>query len=125
MADKDRRLYARITLDFPADPKIKPLSSDAFRTLIEAICWSRQHLTDGFLATRLALANWSLENLRELCDNDTENPSLFEVEGGYQIHDFALHQDTKADIIRRRERVVLAIKPGELQHALPNRCRTA
>lgn len=101
---KDQRLYGKFTLDFPDSCKILPLSDAAFRCLVEATLWSRKQMTDGFLATRLAVAKWGLEVLQELCGNDPDNPSLIAVENGYQIHDFADHQDTKAEIEARSER---------------------
>ncbi|OZD23854.1 hypothetical protein CH253_08335 [Rhodococcus sp. 06-156-3C] len=55
-------------------------------------------LTDGFIAERLALARWGLDACQELLENDPVNPSLLKVENGYQVHDFARHQSTKADI---------------------------
>jgi hypothetical protein len=101
---KDERLYAKFVLDFPDHPKIMPLSAEAFRCLVEATLWSRKHLTDGFLASRYAVARWGLEVLTELSTNDPLNPSLVQAEDGWFIHDFALHQDTKADVEARRER---------------------
>jgi hypothetical protein len=104
---KDERLYAKFTQDFPDHPKIMPLSDKAFRCLVEATMWSRSQMTDGFLPSRYAVARWGLEPLQELATNDPQNPSLIVVNGeveGWQIHDFAAHQDTKADVIARRER---------------------
>lgn len=114
---KDRRLYARFTLDFMDHPKIAILSDGAFRTLVDATIWSRRLMTDGFLARRLALARWSLENLRELCNNDDEKPSLIEREEGWYIHDFADEQDTKAEIVARQERAKAAGQKGGLARA--------
>ncbi|SNS43217.1 hypothetical protein SAMN06309944_0229 [Micrococcales bacterium KH10] len=111
---KDGRLYGKFTLDFPDSPKILPLSDAAFRCLVEATLWSRQHMTDGLLARRYAVARWSLEVLQELCENDPENPSLVEVEKGYLIHDFDKHQDTKADIEARSRRNKIAGQKGGL-----------
>lgn len=101
---KDPRLYAKFTLSFPSHPKILILSDMAFRCIVEATLWSREQEKDGFLARRLALAKWPLEALQELCTNDDENPSLIEREEGWYIHDYAEHQETKADIEARRER---------------------
>jgi hypothetical protein len=114
---KDRRLYARFSLDFADHPKIAPLSDAAFRCLVEATLWSRQHLTDGFLARRYAVARWSLETLHELCTNDTEKPSLSESEEGFYIRDFDEHQDTRADLEARRQHAVSAGRRGGLAKA--------
>ena len=85
---KDQRLYAKFTLDFPDHEKIVPLSDAAFRCLVEATIWSRKRMTDGWLASRLAVAKWGLEVLEELSTNDPDNPSLEEHEDGWQIRDF-------------------------------------
>jgi hypothetical protein len=117
MSAKDDRLYAKFTLDFADHEKIMPLSSDAFRCLVEATLWSRRLQTDGLLPRRLAVARWSLEILTELCENDDEKPSLIEVEKGWLIRDFAEHQDTKAEIEARRAQAKAAGQLGGLAKA--------
>lgn len=114
---KDQRIYGKFTEDFPDHPKITILSDAAFRCLVEATLWSRRLQTDGFLARRLALAKWSLESLAELCTNDDEKPSLIEDETGWFIRDFAEHQDTKAEIVARREQAKAAGRLGGLAKA--------
>lgn len=121
---KDARYYGKLTLDFPDHPKILPLSDAAFRCLVEATLWSCQHQTDGWLASRLAVARWGVEVLTELCTNDLSNPSLIEVENGWMIHDFAEHQSTKADIEARRQRAVIAGQQGGLAKAKRTAKRT-
>ncbi len=111
---KDGRLYAKFTLDFADNHKILPLSDAAFRCLVEATLWSREHLTDGWLASRLALAKWSLDVLQELSTNDPDAPSLIALETGWLIRDFAEHQDTREEIEARRERNRLAGQKGGL-----------
>lgn len=101
---KDDRIWAKFAVDMPDNPKILPLSDAAFRCLIEATLYSRRLTTDGFLASRLAVAKWGVEALQELCQNDAEKPSLIEVDGGYLIHDFGEHQETKAEIEAKRSR---------------------
>ena len=122
---KDARIFVKLTTCFPENPKILPLSDAAFRCLVEAVCWSREHLTDGFLAKRLALARWSLETLQELCLNDVSKPSLIEMENGWFIRDFTEHQDTKADVHERRERAIAAGRMGGLAKAKHTAKRTA
>lgn len=114
---KDRRLYGKFTLNFPRHPKIAILSDAAFRCLVEATLYSRDELTDGLLAKRYAVARWGLEVLRELCTNDDEKPSLIEVEKGWLIHDYAEHQDTKAEVEARSERNKAAGQKGGLAKA--------
>ncbi|ALY07703.1 hypothetical protein PP505_gp62 [Gordonia phage Dorito] len=111
---KDKRLYAKFTLDFADSHKVMPLSDKAFRCLVEATLWSRKQMTDGLLPSRYAVARWSLEVLQELASNDPLKPSLEEVEEGWMIRDFAEHQETKADIEARRERNKEAGRKGGL-----------
>jgi hypothetical protein len=122
---KDQRLYGKFTLDFPENQKILPLSDAAFRCLVEATLWSRKQETDGWLATRLALAKWSPEVLEELCTNDPEKPSLIPVENGWLIRDYADHQDTKDEIAARRERNRVAGQKGGLAKGKRGAKRTA
>lgn len=99
---KDKRLYAQFTLEFPDSPKIAPLTDAAFRAVVEAVCYSRQHLTDGFISAGVARKRWTAEVLEELSHNHPERPTLEQVDGGWQIHDFAQHQMTRADIDLKR-----------------------
>ena len=105
---KDPRIWAKFAVDMPDNPKILPLSDAAFRCLIEMTMYSRRMLTDGFVASRLAVAKWGLDVLEELCENDPFKPSLSRVsEGGlegFQIRDFAEHQELRADIEARSRR---------------------
>ncbi|MCH9731657.1 MAG: hypothetical protein K0U84_18605 [Actinomycetia bacterium] len=113
-ARKDPRLFIKVMLDFAENEKILPLSDAAFRALIEMTLWSRARESDGWLASRLALAKWSLEVLDELSTNHPTKPSLIASENGWQIHDYAEHQETKADIEARRERNRRAGQKGGL-----------
>lgn len=99
---KDDRLYGRFTLDFADSPKIAPLSDSAFRTLVEMTLYSRRMLSDGFVDRRIASKKWKTKSIVELLANDVTKPSLSEVDGGYQIHDYAEHQQTRADIEKKR-----------------------
>jgi hypothetical protein len=114
---KDDRLYGKFTQDFADNPKILPLSDSAFRCLVEATLYSRRMLTDGFLATRLATAKWPLAALDELASNDPMKPSLLLVDGGWMIHDYAEHQDTKAEVEARRSRNAANGKKGGIARA--------
>lgn len=102
--EKDKRLFAKFTLEFAGHRKIAILSDAAFRALVEAVLYSRDQKTDGLLASRYALARWGAEVLAELCENDDEKPSLRAVDKGWMIHDFADFQDTREEIDARSER---------------------
>lgn len=100
---KDRRLYARFDIGMDENPKIFMLSDAAFRALIESTLYCRRQLTDGFIDDRLVSKRWSIGIVEELSSNDPERPSWIKVDGGYQIHDFAEHQVTTADIQAKRD----------------------
>lgn len=122
---KDSRLFGKFGLDFPDHPKILPLSDAAFRCLVEATLWSRKQMTDGMLARRYAVAKWGPDVLAELATNDPESPSLIESEEGWMIHDFAEHQETRADIEARSERNKAAGRRGGLAKAKRSAKRVA
>ena len=100
---KDRRLYAKFDINMDDHPKILLLSDAAFRALFESTLYSRRQLSDGFLDDRIVSKRWGLDIANELSSNDAEKPSWIRVDGGYQIHDFAEHQTTNADIQAKRE----------------------
>lgn len=100
---KDSRLYGKFTLDFPEHEKIFILSDAAFRMLVEMTLYSAKMHTDGRVSKRLAGARWSLESARELLENDSEKPSIYEDGNDYVIHDFAKHQVTTADLEAKKE----------------------
>jgi hypothetical protein len=102
MNGKDSRLYGRFTLDFADSPKIAPLSDSAFRALVEMTLHSRRMLDDGFVDERIVARKWKPRAITELLSNDPVNPSLRVVDGGYRIHDFDEHQQTRADIEKKR-----------------------
>lgn len=114
---KDDRLYAKFTLDFPDHPKILCLSTEAKWALVDLTIYSRRHMTDGFINRSVALAKHGASVCQELATNDAENPSLMEVDDGYQIHDFALHQSTKAEIEQLTEKRKAAGRIGGLARA--------
>jgi len=100
---KDRRLYAKFDINMDEHPKILMLSDAAFRALFESTLYSRRQLSDGFLDERIVRRKWGDDAASELTSNDPERPSWVKVDGGYQIHDFAEHQTTTADIQAKRE----------------------
>lgn len=98
------QLWAKIALNLADNPKVIGLSDSAFRAFIEAILYSRQHLTDGFLDRRVVAKRWGLDVAAELTSNDPANPSWLEVEGGFEIHHFCEYQTTSDDISEMKEK---------------------
>jgi hypothetical protein len=119
------QLWAKIALNLADNPKVIGLSDSAFRAFIEAILYSRQHLTDGFLDRRVVAKRWGLDVAAELTSNDPANPSWLEVEGGFEIHHFCEYQMTNEDVERKRESQRLkGMKSGEARRAKLEQNRT-
>jgi len=89
------KLFAKLGHGFANDPKIVALSNEAFRAYIEALLYSCQNMTDGFLDERILIRYGWIASAEELSANDTE-PSWVVTEGGYQIHAFCEWQMTTA-----------------------------
>ena len=117
----DRRIWARMTVDFADSPKVVVLSDAAFRALVEMILWCRRGETDGVIPRAYADRRWgydsyttrttnsdtsrSTDPITELRTNHPERPSL-EVNdaGDYVLRDFLEHQDSKEQSDARRAR---------------------
>ena len=54
----DRRIWARMTVDFADSPKVVVLSDAAFRPLVEMILWCRRGETDGVIPRAYADRRW-------------------------------------------------------------------
>jgi hypothetical protein len=114
------KLFAKFDLGFAENPKIIGLSDKAFRAYVESIMYARQHLTDGFLDYRVVARKWGEDVSIELTSNDPDNPSWKPTKNGFHIHDFAVHQTTKADIVEIREARSAAGKRGAEAKAQQN-----
>ena len=125
----DRRVWARLTVDFADSPKVAGLSDAAFRTLVEMILWSRKMMTDGVIPASVARRRWGAKTqtetqsvtesltdsgthyvtdpVTELCTNHPTSPSLVRTsDGGYIIHDFLDHQESAEEVNARNARNV-------------------
>ena len=117
----DRRIWARITVDFADSPKVVVLSDAAFRALVEMILWCRRGETDGVIPRMYADRRWgydsyttrttdpdtsrSTDPITELRTNHPDRPSLEVNEAGdYVLRDFLEHQDSKEQSDARRAR---------------------
>lgn len=102
MARKNSTLFAKFDLDYADHPKIAALSDGAFRAHVEMILYSRKYLTDGRIPKRFA-NRFGTESVSELLSNSDDAPSLVESDDGdYWLHDYADHQETKAEVEARR-----------------------
>ena len=127
----DRRVWARLTVDFADSPKVAGLSDSAFRALVEMILWSRKMMTDGVIPASVARRRWGAKTqtethsvtdsvtdsltdsgthyvtdpVTELCTNHPTSPSLVRTsDGGYIIHDFLDHQESAEEVNARNAR---------------------
>ena len=123
----DRRVWARLTVDFADSPKVAGLSDAAFRTLVEMILWSRKMMTDGVIPVSVARRRWGAKTqtethsvtesltesgthhvtdpVTELCTNHPTSPSLVRTsDGDYMIHDFLDHQESAEEVNARLAR---------------------
>lgn len=114
---KRRDFFARMSLDYADHPKIAGLSDAAFRAHIEMILYSRRYLTDGQIAKQIA-KRWLSSTLDELASNDPENPSLSkQADGSYLIHGFSEMQETRSEVLRKKEIRAAAGRRGGLAKA--------
>ncbi len=91
--------WVKIDDGFIDHPKIARLSDRAFRVHIRALCYSAQHLTDGFLPASVfdPVLNRMQRASRELRDG------LWTiVPGGYQVHDYLHYNPSKNQVLQRR-----------------------
>jgi hypothetical protein len=86
---------------FPNNPKILPLSNQAFRLYIEGLCYANQYLTDGFLAQAVINRLDSGNAYQELLSAGL----WLERIDGAQIHDYCEHQTTRKVVEEKREQV--------------------
>ncbi|WP_143822620.1 hypothetical protein [Mycetocola reblochoni] len=104
MAEKDRRLFIRLDIDYPDHPKIVGLSDRAFRAHVEMMAYARKYATDGVIPNRVA-NRLGYESVSELLQNDPEAPSLIDNgDGTYLLHGYADMNETRADIEERKAR---------------------
>lgn len=87
-------------------PKHTPLSDAAFRLWVHGLCWSKEHLTDGFIPAAVlpSLHRRAEKLVGELLVTvmPGRSPLWRAVEGGYAIHDYAEWQETKSRVQDRR-----------------------
>lgn len=108
---KDKRIWIKLAVEFPNSPKIAGLSDHGFRALVEMLCYCREHLTDGFLHRRVVQRFWP-DAIAELTSNDPDQPSLIAVEDGWQLHDYLDHQESRAEVEARSERLAANGRKG-------------
>lgn len=99
--------WTRLDDHFHSNPKILGLSHAAFRLYVVALNWSVSELTDGkvpdYMPSRV-LSHESLRTRRHAAGELVEQ-NLWHVFGaGWEIHDFALYQETSSKVRERRSK---------------------
>lgn len=91
----------------PSSPKFAPLSDAALRLWLHALCWSKEHLTDGFIPDDMvpSLHRQATKVVTELLVVRVPGKQALwqKVDGGYRIHDYSDWQDS-ADAVQTRRR---------------------
>ena len=94
--------WVKLDDGFPTHPKVLELSDRAFRAYVTALCYAAQHLTDGFVPTRIV----GKRAATELIDARL----IVAGEGGWVIHDYlsfnpsreSVETKRRADVARKR-----------------------
>lgn len=95
---KDDRLFVQLALDFDDNPKIRPLSDKAFRTLVQLLLYSAKAGTDGRIDPALFRTFGTPKARTELLTNHPTRPSVSERDGAFWLHHFERHNRTVAEI---------------------------
>lgn len=70
---------------------------------VGAILYSNKHLTDGFLATGVIKTFLHIDNAPSIADALVKAALLEKVDGGFKVHDFHEHNQTAAEIKKKRK----------------------
>lgn len=107
MSAKDDRFYIRVDADFWDNPKAIAAGPGGRSLYLCALAWSRKQLTDGAVPAHVlpALAfktGLPIEAAQDTADRLVEARLWKRTADGWEIHDYAEHQLTKADVDRQR-----------------------
>lgn len=94
--------WIRIDDTMPDNPKIVAAGGAAAWLYTCSIAYSSRCLTDGFIPTGIAPRLTDFENTTELAARLVANGLWKTVDGGWQIHDYAEHQRTAAEVEEQR-----------------------
>jgi hypothetical protein len=95
--------YAQIHTQALSHPKVLALSAPAFRVWVAGLCYAQEHLTDGQIP-RGALVALRVPAPKQAV-GDLVRVRLWEATAdGWQIHDYATWNRTRADVETKRAR---------------------
>ena len=96
--DRDRRIWAKIDVDYFDNPKIDALSDAAQLLHMSLILKAKKQRLGGVLSARTCKVRGD-SPLRELVDGDL----LHKIDArSYQLHDYGKHQTDEAELSRKR-----------------------
>lgn len=94
---RDKRLYMTFPIDFHRHPKLARLPVDVRWAFVEMNGEARIADNDGMFEAEEAEFLWGRDVLDQLVGSHPSRPLVERVNGGYQIREFAEHQQTRAD----------------------------
>lgn len=96
--EKDRRLWAKLDVDYLDNPKIDELSDSAIILHLGLILKAKKQQKGGVMSTRTCKARGD-GALRELVDGDL----IHKIDARtYQLHDYGKHQSDAVDLSEKR-----------------------
>ena len=96
--EKDRRLWAKVDVDYFDNPKIDELSDAAQLLHLGLILKAKKQQKGGILSTRLCKARGDAA-LRELVDGGL----IHKVDArSYRLHDYSKHQTDSVELSKKR-----------------------
>lgn len=95
--------WIKVYNSMPSHPKVLMAGDRAAWLSVCALCYSNEHLTDGFIATHaLPVVAPGAKGAEKLAATLVKVGLWHEVTGGWQIHDYGEHQRSSDEIRARR-----------------------
>jgi len=96
-------IFARVYVEMRTHEKIWPLPDSQYRLYVDSLMWCRDRLTDGFIAEALISQVSPIRSPRSVAQALAKAGLFDRCDGGWMIHDYAVHQDTN-DVIEERRK---------------------
>lgn len=95
--------WVRFDDHFPLHRKVQPLSDAAYRLHSEAIHWCARNKTDGFVPAEDVSVVSTVRRPSKFIPELVKRGLWFEVEHGWEIHDYLDYQPSKAKVEREQQ----------------------
>lgn len=97
--------WVKIYNGMPSHPKLLRARADAGWLHLCGLCYSNEHLTDGFIAREvLVIAAPGVKHPERLAARLASVGLWHEVDGGWQIHEYSEYQRSASEVKERRTR---------------------